>query len=158
MSALLEIPDGPLWYRQFVVLESYIKAVVCWNVHRFPVVDAEEKWRPLAAKVWLEREDTADDVLRLLDDIVKHEGYHLSARQILNNAVQRWRHEEARREYRARIELRCKVLAIEFGPDNSVSVDLRSTAERQVRSEIEKGCLARGYSEWYGTPMGRALR
>lgn len=159
MSALLDIPDGPLWYRQWIVLESYIKAVVCWRLRRFngPVVDEEAMWRPLAAKVWLDREHTADDVLRVLDDIVKREGYHLSAREILNIAVQRERHDEARRHFRAKVSYRLERCQLQFGRMRG-ALDLRATAEREVQDEINQVCLARGYSEWYGVPMGRALR
>ena len=152
--------NAPLWYRQWCVLEKYIRAVVCWQLRRFDTASDEEQWRPYAADVWLDREKLeTDPILESLEEIVKKERYPFTARQILDNAVQRVRYDTAMKAFKARVRYRYEYYERQgFRPgDNRTSIYVLATAEHEVAREIERECERRGFSNWYGEYRSRGL-
>ena len=153
VDVLLDIPsDAPRWYRHWIVLEAYIRAVVCWGQYRYNGEDRKERLRPVAAAAWIEREgmENNDLILRHLDGIVKNEGYPLSAREILNEAVQLTRYELAMKEFKDRVRHRYDYYTTHFPPREGSCINIPAMCEGEVIGEIQRECLARGYSNWYG--------
>lgn len=79
VDVLLDIPsDAPRWYRHWIVLEAYIRAVVCWGQYRY--------------------------------------NYYTT----------------------------------HFPPREGSCINYPAMCEGEVIGEIQRECLARGYSNWYG--------
>lgn len=69
---------------------------------------------------------------------------------VLNEAVQQTRYESAIKMFKARFEYRYRYYMDHFPPRTDSCLNVAAMCEGEIIGQIERECLARGYSNWYG--------